>query len=88
MFTKDWKEQRNNRIDIEDFRYPGVNEFVRLVHGLELNPSNIKLTIKLMLVADKYEGLNLRDKCENFIEIGMNQENVVDTLIFLHISCV
>ena len=84
MFTNDWKDSRNNSLDIEDFEYPEVNALVRLIHGLEFIPSTIDLTIKLMLVADKYEVLELRDQCKEYVLNGLNEDNVMDVLMVAH----
>ena len=84
MFTNDWKDSANSRMDIEDFDYPEVDALVRLIHGLEFISSNVELTIKLMLVADKYEVLELRDQCKEYVMNGLNEENVMDVLIVAH----
>ena len=84
MFTHEWKDSLSNRMDIDDFDYPEVEALVRLVHGLDFIPSDVELTIKLMLVADKYEVLELRDQCKDYLMNGLNQDNVMDTLIVAH----
>ena len=69
-------------MDIEDFEFPEVEAFVRIVHGMSVDLANcVQTTIKLMMIADKYEVLEIRDKCQLFIKNGMNQENVIDILI-------
>ena len=68
-------------MDIEDFDFPEVEAFVRAVHGMEINLSDIQTTIKLMMIADKYEVLQFRDDCEKFIKNGLNEQNAVDALI-------
>ena len=50
---------------------------------MTIDLSDIELTMKLMMVSDYYEVLELRDNCEDYVN-AMKYENLVDTLIVAH----
>ena len=71
-------------MDIKDFEYPETEALLRVVHGFKHSVSNIKQTIKLMMIADKYEVLEIRDQCREYIMNGINEDNLIDVPIFAH----
>jgi len=71
-------------MDIKDFEYPETEALLRVVHALKYSVSNIKQTIKLMMIADKYEVLEIREQCREYIMNGTNEDNLIDVPIFAH----
>jgi len=79
MLENEWKDSRENRIDITDCSYETMEAFVKVLHGIKLELTDIQLALEMMMVVDKYQVPRLKDQAECFVEARLNQKNVIDS---------
>lgn len=88
MFSGDWQESRENILNIGDdgglyfVDYETMKAFVDAIHGVKLELNNISLALKLKALCDMYEVRELGQQAENYVNFGLNDENVVEALVF------
>ena len=82
MFDGEWKEAKDNRIDISGTSYKAMDIFIKLMHGIDFQPlaDDVDLGLELILLADKYAvkeiGLFIGKQLVQFVD----KENVVKLL--------
>lgn len=80
MFTNDCKEKQEGVVQITDTRIEVFEAFLKFFYTNKIE--NIKeLGEELLILAEKYQVQDLKDKCENYLSQILNKDNAVHCLI-------
>ncbi len=80
MLTSDeWIESQTNTLAVDDFDAATVEAMVRFVTSQEL-PFNVKCSIDLLKIADKYEITSLLTICQEELSSSLDRTNCFDML--------
>ena len=78
MFKHQFEENNNGEIVIKDFDVETVESLINFMYDCQLPKS--KFTLELLMMADKYNVIELKKLCQTSIAKGLNNENVMDVL--------
>lgn len=79
MFQHDTKENRENRIEIDDFSHEVVTEMIGYIYTGEA-PNLSEMAEELIGIADKYKLERLKKLCEVHIAENISVENALTVL--------
>jgi speckle-type POZ protein len=80
MFTHDMTETRGGRVEIADLDFETLQSLVHFVYGKKIDKWD-GLALPLIIAADKYNILDLKDVCDHQLVSDLNLENVLEVLI-------
>jgi speckle-type POZ protein len=82
MFTHSTKEKLTNRIDIEDIEPEVFQELLHFIYTGRLSTTTMDtLAVGLLIAADKYLLIVLKNECENYLLRKMSPENCVELIL-------
>ena len=82
MFTHSTKEKLTNRIDIEDIEPEVFQELLHFIYTGRLSTTTMNtLAVGLLIAADKYLLIVLKNECENYLLRKMSPENCVELIL-------
>ena len=84
MFSREWKESRENKIEIKDYDYDTVETFVKIIHGYEIKMTSFTKAVNLLMMSKMYEVDNLTDKVATYLDFGINKDTALDALAVGH----
>ena len=80
MFESNWKDSRENRVDIEECSYEAMGTFVDCLHGMQVEISSVVQAVQIMAIADKYQVNGFSEPAEDYLIAFIDKTNVVDIL--------
>ncbi|XP_055347354.1 speckle-type POZ protein-like [Paramacrobiotus metropolitanus] len=81
MLTHDSQEKQQSHCEVTDLDGECVEILVDYLYGCETNKLNADNVEKALIMADKYQIMDLRSVCEGMIAESVTVENAVDRLI-------
>ncbi|XP_055951871.1 TD and POZ domain-containing protein 4-like [Argiope bruennichi] len=81
MFTKDMKEKTSKCIDIPDMDADTLHQLLFYIYENKLQKLTWEMAANLFEAADKYEILDLKEKCSTFLMDFLSVSNVCQTLV-------
>ena len=80
MFSHDFSEKHDNKVVIEDLEAEAVLEMLRFIYqGKVIQMDRVNKSV--LIAADKYNIVDLKESCENSLCNSMTTENVCSLLI-------
>lgn len=79
MFENDMKEKKQSSIDITNFDYPVMKELFRFIYAERVKEID-KIAKDLLVAADYYSIVELKDCCENVLYNELEVHNAVEYL--------
>lgn len=83
MLTADMQEAKTNSVHISDFDMKTIKEFLRFIYCEKIE-SLSEVAPSLILAADKYQIIKLRDICCDELLSKLSSKNVLSTLLVAH----
>ncbi|XP_071033403.1 speckle-type POZ protein-like [Parasteatoda tepidariorum] len=81
MFDQDMLENRTGVVDIEDMEEETVQNLLEYIYTDELNDDiDDKSALRLLLAADRYQVLILKDRCISMIMSKLSVENICEVI--------
>lgn len=84
MFENDWKDSRENFIEITDIEYDVMLLFVKALHGVPVYLDDINVAFQFIIVANKYQVDEMKQKAQNYVREEINKDNVISILTLAH----
>lgn len=80
MFSNDTKEKQEGVVEIKDSKFEVFEAFLKFFYTSKID--NIKeLGTEMLILADKYQVKDLKEKCENYLSQTLNKNNAVHCLM-------
>ena len=80
MFTVDMREKNEDRVEIKDIDADTFNEMIIFIYSGKAKNLQQKAA-NLLMAAEKYDLTDLKAKCEASLSLGLDVDNVLDTLV-------
>ncbi|XP_014231628.1 speckle-type POZ protein A-like [Trichogramma pretiosum] len=77
MFTNDMLENKNNVVNVTDFRYEVLIEMIRYIYLGNINVKELTVTCELLGAADKYDIQGLKTMCNQILFHNLRVENAI-----------
>nr|XP_015926198.1 speckle-type POZ protein-like [Parasteatoda tepidariorum] len=77
---QDMEESRSGIVDIVDIDAHIMNSFLEFLYTDSVDEMDYEISIKLLMAAEKYQVLSLKEKCAMFLKNEMSEENVCEIL--------
>lgn len=84
MLGNDWKDSRENLIEVDDVEYDVMLLLVKALHGVPAYLKDINMALKLIIVADKYNVEEMKQQAQDYVKSEISKENVIRILTFAH----
>jgi len=84
MFANEWKDSRENRIELEDVSHLGMTTFIKILHGVKVDNIRPGIAIEMVVIAEKYQVLELKKQSANYAKQRLSKKNVIDALVVAH----
>lgn len=84
MFENDWKDARENLIQIDDIDYEIMLSFVKAMHSVPVYLNDIDVALKLIIVADKYNVEEIKQQALYYLKGEINKDNAINILTLAH----
>nr|XP_042905552.1 speckle-type POZ protein-like isoform X1 [Parasteatoda tepidariorum]XP_042905553.1 speckle-type POZ protein-like isoform X2 [Parasteatoda tepidariorum] len=80
MFDQDMLENQSGIVQIKDLNEKTLQNLLEFMYTDVVNEMDCEGTLNLLLAADKYQVLNLKDKCTSKILSLLSEENVCEVI--------
>ena len=80
MFTVDMREKNEDRVEIKDIDADTFNEMIIFIYSGKAKNLQQKAA-SLLMAAEKYDLMELKQKCEVSLSLDLDVDNVLDTLV-------
>jgi speckle-type POZ protein len=82
MFKHPMKENSTNQIKIEDIKPEVFQELLRFIYTGRVSSATMEtMAVGLLIAANKYMLIGLKNKCENYLLHDMSPENCIELLL-------
>nr|XP_021003921.1 speckle-type POZ protein-like B [Parasteatoda tepidariorum] len=82
MFDQDMLETRTGVVDIPDEESETLQPFLVFLYTDTITNTDYEKLLKLILVADKYQVENLKERCSQMLITKMSVENICEIVSF------
>ncbi|XP_071034212.1 uncharacterized protein [Parasteatoda tepidariorum] len=80
MFERDMLESKNGVVEIHDVESKTLKLFLEYLYSGTVDKLDVESAKNLLVVADKYEVLSLKEMCSGYLESVLSLNNVCDVL--------
>ena len=84
MFANEWKDSRENRIDIEDVSSDAMATFIKILHGVDVGHVAPGIAIEMVVIAEKYQVSEIKKQSAEYAKQHLSNDNVVEALVVAH----
>lgn len=84
MFENDWKDSRENLVQIDDVEYDVMLIFVKALHSVPVYLDDINVALQLIIVADKYNVEEIKQQAQYYVKGEINKDNAINILTLAH----
>ena len=84
MFANEWKDSRENLIELEDVSHLGMATFIKILHGVNVSDVTPSVAIEMIAIAEKYQVPEIKTQSADYAKQRLSNENVIDALVVAH----
>ena len=84
MFANEWKDSRENRIELEDVSPDAMATFIKILHGVDVGDVTPGVAIEMIAISEKYEVPEIKKQSAEYVKERLANDNVIDALVVAH----